>query len=119
MDLDFDDGEIVGWNITEIETRNYGEPNQTLYWKGRFIMTVHIEKMMDLGNFVTKGHQFTRKDKKKNKNLRTIHRSDIVARAIHYASLKFTTGETSLLNVTKNDPIFRIHQGSEFHHLKV
>ena len=97
-----DDDEIVGWNVTEIET---SEPNQSLYRKDRFITKVHIEKMMELGNFVTKGHQFSRKDKRKNKNLRTIRRSDVVARAVRYASLKLTTGETSVQNVTKNDPI--------------
>ena len=53
-----------------------------------------------------------RKDKKKKK-LRTIHRSDVVARAVRYASLKLSTGETSVRNVTKNDPILQHASGCQ------
>ena len=42
-DSDYDDNrEIFVWNTTEIENRNYGEPNQTLYRKDKYIITVHI-----------------------------------------------------------------------------
>ena len=60
---------------------------------------------MELGGFVTKGHQFARKDKKTSKNLRSIHRTDVVARAVRYTYWKLTTGESSIRNVTRIDPI--------------
>ena len=53
--------------MIDIENKNYGTPNQILYQIDEFITMVHIEKMMELGKFVIKGHQFSRKDRKKSK----------------------------------------------------
>ena len=61
--------------------------------------------MMELGGFVTKSHQFTRKDKKTSKNLTSIHRTDVVACTVRYTYWKLTTKESSIRNVTTKGPI--------------
>ena len=43
-DSDNNDDEIVGWNVTEIQTRKYGTPNMKVYDKDRFLTKICIEK---------------------------------------------------------------------------
>ncbi len=52
---------------------------------------------------VTKGHHFSRKDQKR-KNLRQIHRNDVLARAVRFAHAKVMTGESDIMISGTKDP---------------
>ena len=95
------------WNVTQIEKRVYGTPDQTLYSKDKFVTKVNIEKMVELDGCVTKGHNFSRRDKRKRLKLRNVHREDVVARAVRHAHVMLMTGDSTVRNVNKSDPILQ------------
>mgnify|MGYP001185965644 CR=1 FL=1 len=72
---------LSGRNITDIKKKTHGVPSEAKYQQKIFLTNVKIERIMELGSMVTKGHQFSRNDQKK-KNLRRIRRNDVVARAV-------------------------------------
>ena len=59
---------------------------------------------MELDSVVTKAYQFSRKDRK-NKNLRRVHRSDVVVRAIRLSHEQVMSGEACIRNYDTKDPL--------------
>ena len=108
-DFDSDNNEDTtdAWNVVDIETRTYTTPNQIHYIKTNFLTKVHIERMMELGGYVSKGYQFSRKDRRKNKKLRDIHRKDAVALAVRHAHLKLMTGECTVKDCNYEDDLLQ------------
>ena len=66
---------------------------------------------MELGDFVTKGHQFSRNDRRINKQLRNNYRKDVVARAVRCANTTIMTGETMVRDFNQKDPL--LYHGNE------
>ena len=67
---------------------------------------------MELGDFVTKGHQFSRNDRQTNKQLRKNYRKDVFVRAVRCANTKIMTGETMVRDFNQKDPLG--YHGNEF-----
>ena len=95
---------ISGWNVTDIERRTYGVPNESKYGQNMFLTNVNIQQIMELGPMRRKVHKFSRKDGKR-KNLRRIHRNDVIARAVRFAHEKVMTGEADIRNFDTKDPL--------------
>ena len=101
-DSDSDDI-ISGWNVTDIEKRTYGIPINNKYQQNMFLTNVNIQRIMELGSMVTKGHNFSKNDQKR-KNLRQIHRNDVLAHAVRFAHAKILTGEADIRIFGTKDP---------------
>ena len=104
---DDDNDPVDGWNVVDIDGRVYCEPNQTYYNKNNFLTNVHIEKMMELGGYVSKGYQFSRGDRRINGKLREIHRKDAVACAVRYAHSKLMSGECVVQDCNYEDTLLQ------------
>ena len=96
-----------GWNVIDFQGRAYCEPNPTHYNKNNFLTKVDIEKMMELGGYVSKGYQFSRSDRRISRKLRAIHRKDAVACAIRYTHSKLMNGECVVQDCNYEDALLQ------------
>ena len=106
-DYESSESDVEGWNVKQFEKRVYGNPNKECYDTNKFITKVKIEKMLELGDFVTKGYHFVRKDHMSKRNLQSIHRKDVVARAVRYAHSMILTGQATVRDFANSDSILQ------------
>ena len=63
--------------------------------------------MMEVGGYVSKGYQFTRRGQTINAKLQDIHHKDAVACAVRYTHLKLITGECTVQYCNYEDDLLQ------------